>query len=130
MSGAAHKPEREVLLSSITGTSSPMVAVAAEVLRERVQQDATWGEQNHADGTGRECDKVSADRQREACERAFREGWGSWSSILREEVAEAFAESDPDRLRAELVQVAAVAVAWVEAIDRRTHTRPGERGNA
>ena len=35
-----------------------------------------------------------------------------------EEVAEAFEEHDPARLRSELVQVAAVAVAWVEKIDR------------
>lgn len=43
-----------------------------------------------------------------------------WLHILREEVAEAFAETDPVALRGELVQVAAVAVAWAEAIDRRT----------
>jgi hypothetical protein len=42
-----------------------------------------------------------------------------WVDILEEEVAEAAAESDPAKLRAELVQVAAVAVAWIEAIDRR-----------
>lgn len=107
------------LESSIPGTSTPMVHAAAEMLRERVRQDAKWGEQNHPDGTGRRCDQVSAHAQREACERAFREGWGSWSSILRAEVAEAFAESDPTLLRAELIQVAAVAVAWAEAIDRR-----------
>jgi len=100
---------------------SAVASVLAEVAAERGRQDATWGEQNHADGTGRDCDKVSADRAREACERSFREGWGSWSHILREEVAEAFAESDPVRLREELIQVAAVAAAWVEAIDRRTH---------
>jgi hypothetical protein len=96
--------------------------VLVEVGRERVAQDAKWGEQNHRDGTGHDCDKVTADRQRRACERAFREGWGSWSHILREEVAEAMAESDPAKLRAELIQVAAVAVAWVEAIDRRAVT--------
>lgn len=90
-----------------------------EVAQERLRQVDLWGHQNHADGTGRPCDVVTADQQREACERAFREGWGTWSSILREEVAEAFAESDPAALRTELIQVAAVACAWVEAIDRR-----------
>lgn len=40
--------------------------------------------------------------------------------MLLEEVAEAFAESDDARLRAELVQVAAVAQAWIESIDRRS----------
>jgi hypothetical protein len=36
-----------------------------------------------------------------------------------EEVREAMAESDPAKLRVELVQVAAVSVAWIEALDRR-----------
>ncbi|MER6951259.1 hypothetical protein ABT294_45315 [Nonomuraea sp. NPDC000554] len=43
----------------------------------------------------------------------------SWRHILHEEVLEAFAEDDPELLRAELVQVAAVAVKWVQALDRR-----------
>lgn len=51
--------------------------------------------------------------------RRFKAGRGTWRDILAEEFNEALAESDPDRLRAELVQVAAVAVNWVEAIDRR-----------
>ena len=45
-------------------------------------------------------------------------GEGTWADILREEYFEALAETDPARLRVELIQVAAVAVAWVEAIDR------------
>ena len=35
------------------------------------------------------------------------------------ELSEALAETDPTRLRAELLQVAAVAVRWVTAIDER-----------
>ena len=52
---------------------------------------------------------------------AQRGGDGSvtFEHILTEEWAEAMAESDPDALRAELVQVAAVAVQWIEAIDIR-----------
>lgn len=46
----------------------------------------------------------------------------AWRHILDEEVAEALAETDPERLRAELVQVAAVAVQWIEALDRRAAT--------
>jgi hypothetical protein len=49
---------------------------------------------------------------RHVCERAFREGRGTWAHVLLEEVAEAIDETDPDRLRAELIQVAAVAVRW------------------
>jgi hypothetical protein len=64
--------------------------VLDEVQDERRRQDAKWGEQNHPDGT-----------------------------IALEEVFEALVETDPAKLRDELLQVAAVAVAWVEAIDRR-----------
>jgi hypothetical protein len=43
----------------------------------------------------------------------------SWLTILLEEVFEAAGEEDISRLRTELVQVAAVAVAWIEDIDSR-----------
>ena len=46
--------------------------------------------------------------------------WTARADILAEEVAEVYAESDPDRLRAELIQVAAVCVQWIEAIDGRS----------
>lgn len=36
-----------------------------------------------------------------------------------DEFYEAMAERDPAKLRAELLQVSAVAAAWVESIDRR-----------
>lgn len=47
------------------------------------------------------------------------DGSVTFADILLEEVFEALAESEPAKLRAELVQVAAVAVQWIEAIDRR-----------
>ena len=71
--------------------------VLNEVATERRRQDAKWGEQNHHAGV--------------------------WMLILTEEVGEAakaaleMHEADE---RAEYIQVAAVAVARVEAIDRRT----------
>jgi hypothetical protein len=49
----------------------------------------------------------------------------SWALILLEEVSEAVeAIGDVTALRAELVQVGAVACAWVEAIDRRQGGAP------
>ena len=54
----------------------------------------------------------------------FTAGNGTWRHILTEEVWEAFAEKDSARLRAELVQVAAAAVNWIEAIDRRQAKAP------
>jgi hypothetical protein len=56
---------------------------------------------------------------RNSNDRAVREGTLTWTHILEEEVCEALAETDQERLREELVQVAAVACAWVECIDRR-----------
>jgi len=93
--------------------------VLSEVAAERNAQDEKWGQQNHPDGTGGEYRAVMAEMARLRCQDAARAGAVGWMHILDEEVGEAFAETDSAKLRAELVQVAAVAVAWVEAIDRR-----------
>jgi hypothetical protein len=94
------------------------IGVTYEVVRERGQQDRKFGEQNHPDGTSKMW-QPEADLMRQDCEEAFAGGQGTWKHILLEEVAEAIAEEDVKALRNELIQVAAVAVAWVEAIDRR-----------
>lgn len=83
--------------------SKQTAEVLAEVSLERERQDDRWGEQNHDDFV--------------------------WGAILGEEVGEAhqaaleleFGDSERPNtnLREELIQAAAVAVAWVEAIDRR-----------
>lgn len=110
--------------------------VLGEVAAERVAQEAKWGEQNHPNGTGPmttlpglpfECDEdgdvyVYADEfeswARGRCEWLADTDRCTYAAILLEEVAEALATLDPAQLRRELVQVAAVAVAWVEKIDR------------
>jgi hypothetical protein len=97
--------------------------VLEEVLHERLKQNEKWGEQSHPDGTGGALAFEVAEITRRDCEFAFSDvttDVGTWRHILDEEVAEAFAETEPDKLRAELVQVAAVAAAWIESIDRRT----------
>lgn len=66
-----------------------------DIKKERARQDRQWGEQNH-----------------------FPQ---KWLTILMEEVGEvasAILERDYDGYRNELVQVAAVAIAALEAIDR------------
>lgn len=76
------------------------IQVFAAISEERDRQDAKWGVQDHSDLR--------------------------WLAILVEELGEAAAEviTKPGyserRLKWELVQVAAVAIAWVESIDRRT----------
>lgn len=91
-----------------------------DVAVERSSQDAKWGEQNHLNGTGPQVAPPGmVEDVRAATEKAFKQGVGSWRHILSEEVMEAFAENDPSLLRQELVQTAAVAVAWIECIDRQ-----------
>ena len=94
--------------------------VLADIRAERARQDAKWGVQNHRDGTGLPGDAMIARNAKADCDRATRNGTLTYRLILAEEVAEAFAERDPMKLRAELAQVAAVAVAWIEKIDRLT----------
>ncbi|KFU82915.1 hypothetical protein SAMN04489729_4256 [Amycolatopsis lurida] len=102
--------------------------VLVEVAEERGRQDAKWGRQDHADGTGpdepnqvRFCVTVAeaADFARWRTDLAARHDAPTFADLLTEETFEALAEKDPAALRAELVQVAAVAVCWIEAIDRR-----------
>lgn len=96
--------------------------VLEEILQERASQQEKWGEQNHYNGPV--IPKRFADQARESCEATFAAGKGSWSDILHEEFWEAMVECDDDsRLREELIQVAAVAVAWIECIDRRWASR-------
>lgn len=102
--------------------TSSTAKVLAETHWERRAQDARWGERNHPD---RPSLVHLGSAAREATywksENAYRARTCrlAWDGILLEEVYEALAEADVSRLRAELIQVAAVAVAWVEALDRR-----------
>lgn len=93
--------------------------IAEEVLAERHRQDVRWGEQNHRDGTGGEQYVDMAYKAKESCDAATAYGDLTWADILLEEVTEALAETNTARIREELVQVAAVAQAWIAAIDRR-----------
>ena len=93
--------------------------IGTDVARERLRQVEKWGEQNHPDGTGGSNTEILVQLARDAADSAAKAGKLTWLDILREETEEAAAEVDPEKLRAELVQVAAVAVAWIEHIDRR-----------
>jgi hypothetical protein len=112
--------------------------VLDEVHAERVRQDQRWGQQNHPlvdpvllsrGDADRMCDEFevpTADRARWLCDLRHRRGDGSWTDILLEELCEfieAATVKGPAEARAELVQLAAVAVAAVEAIDRNGGAR-------
>lgn len=99
--------------------------VYCEVALERRRQDRQWGEQNHPLVPGRvqpayhrARHQISADDWKARNSMRVELGGLAWDGILLEEVHEAFAEGDPKKVRAEMVQVAAVAIAIIEAIDR------------
>lgn len=112
------------------------VGVLADVAEERAQQFARYGtNEDVPDGTGPEVEWIplltqndTLDFDATSIEVDFRAdyeqvdaaGQLTFMHLVREEIAEAFAESDPQRLREELIQVAALAVSWVEKIDART----------
>lgn len=96
-------PKRRGIMDYTSAQKANLVdnGVLYDVLKERFRQDARWGEQNH--------------RQM------------IWLGILAEEFGEAAKEINElyfnrawsvARLRNELIQVAAVAVAMVESLDR------------
>ena len=106
--------------------------VLAEVFEERLRQDDKWGEQNHPDFDRQVLDWskpmihdhygiLQAQYAKFNCDNAFRSGRPDWISVLIEEVSEVLdcVDRPVSELRDELIQVAAVAVSWVEAIDRR-----------
>lgn len=93
-------------------------ALTNNVIHERWRQIAKWGVQHHPDGTDPKYTFL-ADGQKVENDKAVADGTLTWVHILLEEVWEAFAETDPVKLREELVQVAAVALGWVEDIDSR-----------
>lgn len=91
--------------------------VLLDVWEERQRQETKFPDQHIPNGTG--AFKPEADRYRALCDRNAAEGRLTWKDILMEETFEAFAEEDDAALRAELVQVAAVAARWIEDIDSR-----------
>jgi hypothetical protein len=97
-----------------------MENVLADVGNEREKQHEKWGEQSLPDGTRNGgMNLVQREQAKNACDRAAREGRCTFAHVITEEFWEVMCEEDTEALRTELVQLAAVAVQWVEAIDRR-----------
>lgn len=98
---------------------TPGVGAFAEMVDdERIRQIEKWGDQQHPDGTGRPGDREEANRLRAICKATEGDG-DNWRDILAEEVGEAFAETDLDLLKEELIQAASVIQAWIADIERR-----------
>lgn len=110
----------------IANARATTLRVLADIGVERQRQDAKWGQQSHPDApanVGHPNAFFGLPTEAAAkllCDDAAKRGTLSFGHILLEEVCEAYtAINNPADLRAELVQVAAVAAAWVECIDRR-----------
>jgi hypothetical protein len=88
---------------------------------ERRRQLAKWGDQRRRDFTGVPGYKREAESMKTLNDILVGNGAEvGWNTILLEEVYEALAELPGSvSLRKELVQAAAVIVAWLEDIDRR-----------
>ena len=94
-----------------------------DLITERWRQLRKWGHESHPDGTGGYLSDIAANAYRAECEANFAAGTGTWRHILLEEVYEALAEAERGPLRNELVQVAAVCLAWIEDLDNRAGDR-------
>ena len=114
-----------------TGTGRPMMQpVCAPNVRaltvlnavglERIAQNAKWGVQHHRTEppisprtAGSVISTGTSAKTRPKTARL------PGATLFQEEISKALAETDPVKLRAELIQAAAVLAAWIEDIDFR-----------
>lgn len=113
-------------------TSCQTEDVLVEVAEERARQFERYGTNDDLElgmGPGAQwlgeysldaADEIERSMRRDYEYHEAAHGKPTWMHLIREEVAEAFAEGDPAKLRAELLQVAALAVSAVEKLDART----------
>ncbi|MEU8195273.1 hypothetical protein AB0C10_15980 [Microbispora amethystogenes] len=109
-----------------TRAASLRLGITREITLERMRQHNKFGLQQHPDGTGGETFANMAKVLKDVVAEAAANGTLTWQLILMEEIYEALAETDPAKLGTELVQVAAVCVAWVEDL----RTRPVQEAGA
>ncbi len=104
-------------------------AVLTRVLVERRNQEARYGHVNDklVGGNGPNTrwlgpfTQLGAADIQKVLRRDYEEfedetGLPTWVHLIREELAEAFETDDPELLAAELIQVAALCVSWVERL--------------
>lgn len=87
---------------------------------ERRRQDELWEQQNHPDSVQHRAVMLShLTAMRKLNDHNARVGKTNWLAILGEEIAEAVTAETEGERRQELIECAAVVVAWIEAVDRR-----------
>jgi hypothetical protein len=97
--------------------SEKLAPIFTEISRERKRQDEKWGKQNHEmlRCVLKEDIKSSLEYFRTINDKSTRY---DWYSILQEEISEVFIETEQEKQREEMIQVAAVAVRIIEYLDR------------
>lgn len=133
-SAPAEPAQPRVPIDRIGVDLSAVSDVIGNVISEIIRSTAKHGNQDHLlDGTGPDLPFPSPNipcRRDEAAEALKArckdvsqneggDGTITWEHILTEEWGEAIAESDPDALDAELVQLLAVGVKWLVALRKR-----------
>lgn len=99
--------------------------IEQQIFDELKRARSIHGEQDHLPDLGALTHSIQfldADLMRRQCQTAFAIGQGSWAHILLEEVWEALDEAragNTAALREELIQVGAMVLGWVKAIDGR-----------
>ena len=111
-------------VAKVNGEQVMIDQILEEIRAECQRQKNKFGEQNHrmvaldhyadqyramAQSVKKYNDKLTASEERKI----------AWDSILLEEVWEALGETEPEKQRKEMIQVAAVAVAIVECLERK-----------
>jgi len=99
-----------------------MYTMFHDVVNERERQDRKWGEQNHPMVRPGDLGyfERATDGAQAAYEAAAANGTVAWSDILLEEVYEALSETDVEKQKVELIQVAAVALSMIECLERNS----------
>lgn len=107
-----------------------MERIFYEIKAERERQDLKWGEQNHpilnedlmvipVVHTSLYYGIPTEEAAKRKCDQRAKEGRVTFMDILVEEVSEvASSGKDIQAMREELIQVAAVAVAMIQSLDR------------
>ncbi len=93
--------------------------ILADVQTEMERQISLFGVQSMPSGTGYAGSASALLFARDNFEKCLKNGMLTWHEVLEEEVHEAYAETDPRKLRTELIQVAAVALSWVRDLDSK-----------
>jgi hypothetical protein len=107
---------------SVEDITPNQMFIFSKISAERRRQDEEFGEQNWPmvqENFNYDLQNCLLKKVRLENKLAGERGKGCWFDILFEKMLEAFVETEPEKQREEMVQVAAVAVQIIEYLDRR-----------